>query len=392
MRSTLVFLALSQALATTVASLIIVSAGLVGQSLAINPAYATVPMGVQFLATMLVMYPASILMQKKGRKFGFTLASLSIIIAGCLMGYAVLTKSYWLFCVGLAFAGAALGVFQFLRFTAIDVAPKEMSSKAVSWVLVGGLAAAFIGPNLAAFTQMSIPDFPFSGSYMAFIVIGVILLLCVKKMSIPAPTVQEQEGSSRTHLEILKQPVCFVSIIGAMAAYSVMNLIMTSTPLAMHDHGFSFGQTAIIIQWHVAAMFAPSFFTGHLISRFGRLPVMFVGVLCLAVTVLINNLQHTMLFYWAALVLLGVGWNFLFIGSTTLLQDAWLPLEKGWVQGINDTIVHIFTTATAFSAGLLYSQFGWQHLNLLVLPLLGLVALLIIWFGMRSKELVQQQA
>ncbi len=390
MRKTLLLLSLSQALATTVASLIIASAALVGQSLASNPALATVPMGVQFLATMLVMYPASILMQRKGRKFGFSLASLSIMIAGGLMGYSVLVQSYWLFCVGLAFAGAALGVFQFLRFTAIDVAPKEISSKAVSWVLVGGLAAAFIGPNLASLTRMKIPDFPFSASYFVFIFIGIMLLFSVKKMSIPSPTAEEQNGKSRPLLEILEQPVCFVSVIGALTAYGVMNLIMTSTPLAMHDHGFSFGQTAIIIQWHVAAMFAPSFFTGHLISRFGRLPIMFVGVTCLATTVLINNLQHTMLFYWAALVLLGLGWNFLFIGSTTLLQDAWLPAEKGRVQGFNDTIVHSFTTITAFSAGLLYSQFGWQQLNLLVLPLLGFVALLILWLSLKPSAPIVQ--
>jgi MFS family permease len=345
-------------------------------------------MGIQFLATMLVMYPISILMQKKGRKIGFAVGGLSFVIAGCVLTYAVMNHSYGLFCVGLAFTGIALGAFQFLRFAAIDVVSKAMSSKAVSWVLVGGLAAAFIGPNLASYTQMKLPAFPFAASYLMFVPIGLVILFLVKKMAIPLPTAQETQGESRPLVEILKQPVCFVAIIGALTAYGVMNLIMTSTPLAMHDHGFTFGQTAIIIQWHVAAMFAPSFFTGSLITRYGKLPIMFIGVLCLCATVLINNLQHSMLFYWAALVLLGLGWNFLFIGSTTLLQDAWLPAEKGKVQGVNDTIVHAFTTATAFGAGLFYSELGWQQLNLLVVPLLLLIAVLIIWLGQRRRPVL----
>ncbi len=167
-----------------------------------------------------------------------------------------------------------------------------------------------------------------------------------------------------------------------------MNLIMTATPLAMHDHGFRFGQTAIVIQWHIASMFAPSFITGHLIVRFGTLKIMFFGVLILGCTVLTNNLQHTWLYYWMALVLLGVGWNFLFIGPTTLLQEAWLPAEKGRVQGINDTLVYSLTTVSAFGAGLLYSELGRRGLNLLVLPFLLIIGLLILWLGTRRRTAV----
>ncbi len=379
MRQTLLLLALSQGIAISVSALLISSTALVGQNMAPDPAMSTVPAGMQYLSTMLVMFPAAMLMQAKGRKFGFSVAACCLIISGALLTLAVFQSAYWLFCFGLVFAGAGLGFFQYLRFAAIDVVPKSMAAKAISWVLAGGLIAAFLGPSVAAYTQMKIPQYPFAMTFLVLIPFGCILLLMIAVMKLPLPSVEERTGSKRPVKEIIKQPVFLVAVVGAMTAYGVMNLIMTSTPLAMKGHGFSFGETAIVIQFHIASMFVPSFFSGYLIDRFGTLKVMLSGTLLLIIVVVINNLGHDMFSYWSALVLLGIGWNFLFVGSTSLLQQAWRPAEKGWVQGVNDTMVYTLTMLTAFGAGVLYELFGWQKLNLLVLPILVVMVALVLW-------------
>jgi len=363
----------------TILSMLLSLGGLVGQALASDPDWATLPVSAQLLFTMLATLPASLLMQRKGRRYGFMLACLILIVAALAAAWAIYKSSYIGFTLSLAGFGVSLSFFQFFRFAAIDVAPDHYVSKAVSWVLAGGLLAAFLGPNLAAWTRDFDPQHPFLLTLLSTIPIALLMLLMFWRMDLPAPDRCERDGKQRRLSRIVAQPVFLVAVVAAMVAYSVMTLLMTTAPLAMKGHGFHFGQTAIIIQWHLVGMFAPSFFSGALIERFGVLSVMLAGVAAYIIVVILNLSEQSMSHYWFALVLLGIGWNFLFVGGTTLLHEAWLPAEKGRVQGINDTLVFSMSALAAIGSGLLYNNLGWAITSLISLPFTLISGALIIY-------------
>ncbi|MCP4007941.1 MAG: MFS transporter, partial [Proteobacteria bacterium] len=258
---------------------------------------------------------------------------------------------------------------------------------AVSWVLAGGLLAAFIGPNLAAVTHLADAGHPFFVTMLCVIPLSLVLVFLFWRMDLPLPSKEEISGRQRSFSVVLRQPVFIVAVVSAMIAYGVMTLLMTATPLAMKGHGFGFAQTAFIIQWHLVGMFAPSFFSGALMSRIGILPVMLMGVMAYLLVVLLNMQSQSMATYWVALVLLGIGWNFLFIGATTLLRDAWKPAEKGRVQGINDTLVFSMSSLAAMSSGLLYAEIGWKATNLVSLPFSVLAGGLIIYLMHQRRQI-----
>ena len=245
-------------------------------------------------------------------------------------------------------------------------------------MLAGGVVAAFAGPNLANWTR-DLWGTAFSGSYASLIVLYAASLLALLFLDIPREGVAEQAVGVRSLKTIARQPSFIVSVFGAMVAYGVMNVLMTSTPLAMHRYGHSFSDTAFVIQWHVFGMFAPSFFTGHLINRFGVLRIMLVGVVVIGVCVAANLLGTTVLHFWAALLLLGLGWNFLFVGATTLLTETYTVEEKAEVQGINDLLVFATVTLSAVSAGALHHALGWETVNVGVMPLLLLCFASVAW-------------
>ncbi len=386
MRRNLVLLALSQALGMSVLSMLLSAGGLVGLALAPDPDWATLPTSVQLLFTMLATLPASLLMQRKGRRYGFVLASILMMIAALGASWAIYQSSFVGFIVSLAGFGAAISFFQFFRFAAIDIAPPHYVSRAVSWVLAGGLLAAFLGPNLANLTRGLDPQRPFLYTMLFTLPIAWLMIAMFRKMDLPVPDLQQQSGPQRPLREIMAQPAFIVAVSTAMIAYGVMTLLMTATPLAMKGHGFHFGQTAFIIQWHIVGMFAPSFFSGSLIDRFGALRVMLAGAIAYLAVVAINLSTQSISGYWMALVLLGIGWNFMFIGATTLLHEVWRPAEKGRVQGINDTLVYSISTMAALSAGVLYSRAGWQATNLFSLPLSLLAVGLIIYLMLKRRN------
>ena len=237
------------------------------------------------------------------------------------------------------------------------------------------------GPNLAAFNRDLIAGFPFAGSYASLLIVYSLSILLASFLRISPPTEVERHGSQRPLKEIICQPVFFVPVAGALIAYGVMNLVMTSTPLAMAGCGHSFSDTAFVIEWHVLAMFLPSFFTGNLITRFGVLRIMGIGVLMLFASVAASLNGDTVAHFVAALALLGLGWNFLFIGGTTLVTESYTPSEKAKTQGLNDFMIFGTVALTAGISGVVHEIAGWQMLNLLVLPFLALVLLLIIWFS-----------
>ena len=387
LRRNVLLLSVCQALMLSGSSLIVATSALTGLSLASNSLWATVPLSCMYVGTLLTTFPASLMMKRIGRRAGFMIGPLAGLVGAAVAIHAITERDFWLFCAGSFLIGVLNGVGHYYRFAAADISGKVFRSRAISWVLAGGVVAAFVGPNLAAFNRDLIAGVPFAGSYASLLIIYSLSILLASFLRISPPTEVERHGSQRPLKAIICQPVFFVPVAGALIAYGVMNLVMTSTPLAMAGCGHSFSDTAFVIEWHVLAMFLPSFFTGNLITRFGVLRIMGIGVLMLFASVAASLNGDTVAHFVAALVLLGLGWNFLFIGGTTLVTESYTPSEKAKTQGLNDLMIFGTVALTAGISGVVHEIAGWQMLNLLVLPFLALVLLLIIWFSrVRQSE------
>ncbi len=380
MRRNVLILSLCQACMYSSNAVLIASAALVGMVLAPNPLYATVPIGAVFLFGMGFALPASLLMRWMGRRRGFQLGLLSSILGALVSGYAVVQHSFILFCFGIAMIGIGNAFGGFYRFAAADVATVSYRSRAISYVLAGSVAAAFIGPNLVTLTKNSLAGAAFAGSYFALAGVYALSLILVSFLRVPQATESELDHKKRPLSVIAKQPEFLLAVISATVGYGVMNLLMTSTPLAMDMRGLSFGQTALVIQWHIFSMFAPSFFTGHLIRIFGDLRVIAMGLMALFLSISVTFVVgDSFAAFCLALMLLGLGWNFTFLGGTTLLTKVYHPSEKAVVQGLNDLCVFSVVTLTAVMSGVLHHVWGWHVLNAgAAFPLL-LVVLMLVW-------------
>ena len=366
-------------------SLIMATSALVGVVLAPDPALATLPLGLLYFSIMLTMIPASLFMKRFGRRVGFALGGSAGLIGGSTSAFGIYLGSFTLFCAGSAIFGIASGFGQFYRFAAVEIAHESYKSRAISWVMVGGLVAAFIGPNTARLTREMIPDALFSASYAAVALFCAGVIIIQLFVRIPMPSIEEKEGHRRSIRFVLTRPAFLVAALCAMIAYGTMNLLMTSTPLAMNQRDMTFGATAIVIQWHIVGMFAPSFFTGRLIYRFGVLKIMFVGAVVLigcAVVALSGQLYSH---FVVGLVMLGIGWNFLYIGGTTLITEVYLPAEKGVIQGINEFMVFSATAFTALSSGYWHHTLGWETLNRYTIPVVGFAAAIIVLLGWQRR-------
>ena len=376
MKKNVLLLAASQAMFMTGGSLLIATSALVGYRLSPDKALATLPLALQMMAGMLTSIPASLLMQRIGRRAGFLLGSSIGIAAACLAAYAIVNANFVLFAVSAAMSGMFAGFANYYRFAAADVSSADYRSTAISYVMAGGVVAALIGPNLAHWTSEWLAA-PFAGSYLALAGILVLSFLIQTFLTIPRPPREAHGG--RALSAIARQPVFIVAAIGGMLGYGIMALVMTATPIAMHEHHYPFGDTAFVIEWHVLGMFAPSFFTGHLIKRFGVLQIMLTGGLLSALCVIVNLTGTSLPHFWLGLVLLGVGWNFMFIGATTLLTEAYAPEEKGKTQALNDFLVFSTVTLSVLSAGSLQHRLGWEAVNYGVLPLIAVAVIAITW-------------
>ncbi len=386
----LLLLTISQGLMMSCTSLTMTTSALVGAALAPKPVLATLPLGLLYFSIMLTMIPASLFMKHYGRRYGFITGGIAGAIGGLIAAYGIYLESFGTFCVGSLIFGIASGFGQYYRFAAIEIVDDSHKSKAVSWVLTGGLVAAFIGPNLARITRDAIPEAIFSASYAAVALLCIGIVVVQLLIQIPKPDIEEVQGQKRHLGFILTRPVFLVSALCAMVAYGTMNLLMTATPLAMHHHGMGFNDTAMVIQWHIVGMFAPSFFTGSLIQRYGLLRIMLTGALLLIACAMIALSGHEYWQFFLALVLLGAGWNFLFIGSTTLLTEAYLPAEKGEIQGINEFFIFSVTALTALSSGYLHHTLGWERLSQYSIPVIGFTAIILVAMGWHHRlKLVQ---
>ncbi|MDH4134818.1 MAG: MFS transporter [Gammaproteobacteria bacterium] len=391
MKRNVLVLASAQAMMMTGGALLIATSALVGQRLAPDPALATLPLALQMLAGMLTSIPASLIMQRIGRRGGFLIGNFIGLLGAILATWAIVSGSFSLFALGAALSGVFAGFGNYYRFAAADSASEEYRSAAVSYVLAGGVVAALVGPNLAHWTHEWFAA-PFAGSYLALAMILMLSMLTITRLNIPKLPASALANPGRPLTAIARQPVFIVAALGGMFGYGTMSLVMTATPLAMHAHHFVFGDTALVIEWHVLAMFAPSFFTGHIIRRFGILPVMLTGALLNAACVAVNLNGTTLGHFWLSLFLLGLGWNFLFIGATTLLTEAYAPEEKARAQALNDFLVFSTVTLAALSAGSLQHQLGWRAVNLGVIPLIVVTAAAVLWLWTVRRRTITSPA
>ncbi len=370
------------------ASLLITVSALIGYQLAPDKSLATVPLGLQFFAMMCTSIPASLLMGRIGRKKSFMLAALIGIAGASIALYSVFNGLFIGFCVATFCFGMFSAFGNYYRFTAAEVVDANRKSVAISYVMAGGVLAAFIGPNLANWSQGIFDNQRFAGSFLILIAVYALSFITISMAKLPPAPARLVTGADRGRPlgAIMSQPTFIVAVICQMLGYGTMNLVMTSTPLAMQAVQHELGDTAFVIQWHVAAMFFPSFFTGRLINRVGMVPVLGTGVLLGVACVLINLNGTTVAHFTLGLVLLGVCWNFLFVGGTTLLTETYAPEEKSRAQAANDFIVFTTVTITALSAGGMHFLFGWEFVNLSVLPLLAITAAGVIWlFTLRHR-------
>ena len=377
-------LAVCQALMMTASTLIVATSALVGLMLAENKALATLPFGLMWLMTTMTSVPAALWMRRVGRKAGLMTGVVFAVLGGSLCTLAIFERRFDLFCAGSMLVGAFNAFGQQYRFAAADAAGEDHRARAISLVVAGGVIAAFTGPNLARLTRDLYPMDLFAGSYAAMIALYILSFLVLAFIRMPTSVIGSVRITAAGFLILMTRRRFLVAAASAMLGYGVMNLVMTSTPLAMLDSGFGFGETAFVIQWHVLAMFVPSFFTGYLIERFGALRIIMTGALLQLGCVLVNLQGQMEWNFIAALVLLGLGWNFLFLGGTTLLTTSYSGAEKATAQGLNDFLVFGTVTVTALGSGALHHNFGWNAINLVMVPFIATAFISSFWLNRRA--------
>tara|TARA_B100001057_G_scaffold187146_1_gene187989 strand:- start:45 stop:1262 length:1218 start_codon:yes stop_codon:yes gene_type:complete len=365
--------------------------GLAGQSLASNACFATLPISMIVLGSMITASPLSNLMQKFGRRIGFFIGALGGLTGGIIGAFGLAIGSFSIFLTGSFLTGIYMSAQGFYRFAAADTATTNFKPKAISYVMAGGLASAIIGPQIVKISAEAMV-IPFLGTYIAVIFlnfIGSFLFLFLK-----IPKLQKKntfEPYKRSHKQLLSTPRIAVAMICAMVSYAMMNLVMTSTPLAVVGCGYSPGDAANVVSAHVIAMFLPSFFTGHLISRYGEELIVCVGLFLLAFAGIVALSGVQLENFYIALIFIGLGWNFGFIGATTLLTNSHSETERGRIQGMNDLFVFGGVTVASFSSGGLMNctggdhLTGWTSVNLAIFPMLLIAGAALIWL-MKNKN------
>jgi MFS family permease len=391
-RNVLVLVA-SQAILGAQLPMIFTIAGLAGQSLAPNACWATLPISLMVIGSMLTATPLSAFMSRYGRRAGFVLGTVGGALGAAIGAYGLYTSSFLAFLIGALFSGVYMSAQGFYRFAAADTASDAFRPKAISWVMAGGLLSAVVGPQLVKATAGAFV-IPFLGTYLTVIALNFLGVFLFAGLNIPKPKPpMAGDAIGRSRMELIRTPRIAVAVIVATVSYALMNLVMTSSPLAVVGCGFETKDAANVVTAHVLAMYAPSFFTGHVIARFGVEKVMAIGLVILAGAGAVAMAGVDLANFFVALILLGIGWNFGFIGATTMLTSAHAPSERGRMQGMNDLIVFGGVTLASFSSGGLMNcsggsvQAGWQAVNMAMLPFLVLAGGALIWLALRPKEM-----
>ena len=329
--------------------------------------------------------PASLHMKRVGRQRGLTTGTLWGIVGALICASAIWAQSFWLLCFGTLVFGVYNAYGQYYRFAAADVASGDFKAVAISLVLAGGLIGGILGPTSSRWTIGLLAP-KFMAAYLVLIGFALITMVLLRYIRIPTPTAAEQSATGRPLREIAAQPKFIVAVLAGAIGYGVMNFLMTSTPIAMQVCGHPYSDAAFVISSHIIGMFAPSFITGGLIRKFGVLRVMMAGAAINLVCIGIALSGITVAHFWWSLFLLGVGWNFLFTGGTTLLTETYRPDERAKAQGANDQAIFIMMLVSSFTSGVTVTIGGWTRVNLMALPLIAIVAAGLVWFAMQRRR------
>ncbi len=382
-------LAIAQALFTAAISVDLTLTGLTGYQLAPNKALATLPFAFIAVAGAVVTLLASMLIERIGRRAAFIIGSATCAIGGAISVWAVLHGSFWIFCIGTASVGVFQAFAGFYRLAAADAVPADRKANAISFVLAGGVLAAFIGPLLASWTKDILPEI-FAGSYLliAFLGLGSMVLFAIAfkdSRTHALPVAQDTMGQQRSLKEIFIQPISWAAVANNVVGGVVMMLLMTAAPIAAVMSGHSIDDGAGMIQWHLVGMYAPSLFAGALITRFGLARIVSAGMVLTAACSLVALTSLSVPAFYVALLCLGIGWNFMFVGGTTLLARSYLPSERAKVQGVSEMVRAATSAIASLAAGPLLQWLGWKQLNLLSLPLV-IVAAAMTYYWIRDER------
>ena len=372
-------LAIAQALFMSSGIIGIAFGGLVGYMLAENKIWATLPLAMTVVGGTVAAVPASFLMKRYGRRAGFLMGAGAGVLSGIAGVYALYVGSLELFCLGHFFQGIYRAFAQYYRFAVTDVSPPTMHSRAISYVLAGGVAAAIVGPLIAIWSQDLLAPVSFAGAYAALGALSLIGLAPIWLVDIPRPSIQEQSGPTRPLLEILRQPACIAAILSGTVGFVSMTMVMTATPLSMVDCGFSVDTATLVIQGHMLAMFVPSFFTGGLIARFGVYRIVWAGLALFALSIGAAITGIALANFSAALILIGIAWSFTYVGGSALLTRTYTPAERAKVQGMNEFLIMAGSVIGSLAAGGLLSVFGWNAVNLSTVPMLIVTLVASLW-------------
>ena len=373
-------LSFCKALLSTGNVLLVAVTALIGQTLSPDPIWSTLPVAFQFIGLMCATIPASLIMNKIGRKNGFYLGNMLGIAGALFCIQALYSASFNLFCTGTFFLGIGIGFGTLYRFAAVEMCEKPYRAKAISIIMAGGVLAAIAGPNLAIFSQDMIEGTPFVGAFWGLLVLYIAAMLVLTIVNFPPQVIHAPGVRTRPVIEIILQPLFLVSVIAAMVSYVVMNLLMTATPLAMHHHGFQFEQSALVIELHALGMFLPGFFTGNLINRFGTIRILIIGALIMLACIGINLNGQSQLHFSIALFMLGLGWNFMFVSATHLVADTYSEAEKSKAQAANEFLIFSMVTLSALASGWLEATLGWHIMNLICIPVVLFAIFIVIYF------------
>lgn len=383
---------LAQAVLGSQIAMIFTIGSLIGKGLAPSVCWSTLPITMIILGSTTSAPWLSNMMQRHGRRVGFWIGAAGGLLGSLIAVIALYQGNFWLFLVGSYFTGVYQSSQGFFRFAATDAAPDEFKSKAISYVLAGGLVSALIGPQLVKATQ-DMTAVPFLASYMVAMAVNLFGMVLFFWLDLPkGPDAETHDGPSRSRMELLRDPTIAVAIICGAVSYVLMNLVMTATPLAVVGCGYGTGSASDVVSAHVVAMFLPSFFTGHLIARFGVQRIVAAGLFILMAAGIVGLMGIQLSNFFGALILLGIGWNFGFIGATTMLVGATQPSERGLAQGMNDMIVFGGVMLGSLASGSLMNcsggsvEQGWSMVNLAMIPLLTLAAGALVWLWQRENR------
>jgi len=373
-------LAVCQGLLLVNNSVLITVNALAGFALAPEKALATLPVTMYFVGSALTTIPLSYMMKRHGRRAGFTLGAVFAVLGSLICAVAVYAASFWLLCLGVLVLGAYFAAGQYYRFAAADSAPADFKATAISLVLAGGIIGGFVGPETSKRTIDLLSGHLYAGAYLSLVAFSLLSVLVLRWLSMPGLSDSERSSAGRPLVQIARQPAFIVAVLCATIAFGVMNLLMTTTPLAMVACEHPFSAAAFVIQWHIVGMFAPSFVTGNLIKRFGLATILLAGVALNAACVVVALSGVEVMHFWLAMLLLGVGWNFMFIGATALLTESHTPAVRAKVQGVNDAAIFVTLVASSLLSGALFTLQGWEAMNRWALPVLAVAAAGILWF------------